>query len=63
VALHRFPPDRHGQLTRQLSDKVSDSVWHKRLTRLARERRIERSPYWLGPFENYRTMCTYLVGD
>lgn len=63
TALRRFPEDRRGQLTHQLSERVSDSVWHQRLSKLARARQRRRSPYWLGPFENYRTMCPYLVGD
>ena len=25
--------------------------------------RGENHPYWLRPFENYKTMCPYLVGD
>lgn len=62
VALTRFPPDREGQLARQLANKVSDSVWHEKLTALARETRDEQGPYWLVPFENYKTMCPYLVG-
>lgn len=61
VAHERFPGDRKGQLTHQLAMKVSDSVWHRQLSELgARE---EGSPYWLFPFENYKTMCPYLVGS
>ena len=26
-------------------------------------RRRDRSPYWLFPFQNYSTMCPYLVGS
>lgn len=63
TALRRFPEDRRGQLTHQLSERVSDSVWHQRLSKLARAHQRNRAPYWLGPFENYRTMCPYLVGD
>lgn len=61
VAHERFPEDRKGQLTRQLASKVSDSVWHKQLSTL--ESSTERSPYWLVPFHNYKTMCPYLVGS
>lgn len=57
----RFPEDRKGQLTHQLAMKVSDSVWHQQLSELARIK--EKNPYWLVPFENYKTMCPYLVGD
>jgi len=61
IARARFPEDRKGQLTRQLATKVSDSVWHKQLSALAHTE--EKSPYWLVPFEQYQTMCPYLVGD
>ncbi|MFL6648294.1 MAG: LLM class flavin-dependent oxidoreductase [Sulfurifustaceae bacterium] len=61
VARARFPEDRKGQLTRQLANKVSDSVWHKQLAELGE--RTEPSPYWTVPFENYKTMCPYLVGS
>ena len=61
VAHARFPEDRKGELTHQLAMKVSDSVWHKQLSELAKV--INRTPYWLVPFEQYKTMCPYLVGD
>jgi len=61
VAHERFPVDRKGQLTRQLAGKISDSVWHKQLTELGAIR--ENNPYWLVPFENYKTNCPYLVGS
>jgi alkanesulfonate monooxygenase len=61
VAHARFPEDRRGQLTRQLATKVSDSVWHKQIAEMATQ--TEGSPYWLVPFENYQTMCPYLVGS
>ena len=60
VAHARFPVDRKGQLTRQLASKVSDSVWHKQLSDIDTS---EPSPYWLVPFQNYKTMCPYLVGS
>jgi alkanesulfonate monooxygenase len=60
-AHERFPQDRKGQITRELAMKVSDSVWHKQLWDLRKT--SEQSPYWLVPFENYKTMCPYLVGD
>lgn len=62
VAHERFPGDRRGQLTHQLAMKVSDSVWHRQLSRTA-ETAEEGTPYWLFPFENYKTMCPYLVGS
>ena len=61
VALERFPEDRKGQLTHQLAMKVSDSQWHKQLSK--KDGGGDRSsPYWLGPFHNYKTFCPYLVG-
>ena len=63
VALERFPVDRQGQLTHQLAMKVSDSVWHKRLSQIGSSVNGKRNVYWLGPFENYKTFCPYLVGS
>lgn len=60
VAHSRFPEDRKGQITRQLATKVSDSQWHHQLTTLEAD---DRSVYWLVPFNNYKTMCPYLVGS
>ncbi len=61
VAHARFPEDRRGQVTHQLVMKTSDSVWHKELSEMSAE--VGRSPYWLGPFQNYKTFCPYLVGS
>jgi len=61
IARTRFPEDRKGQLTHQLAMKVSDSVWHQQLSQLPGE--VPESPYWLVPFQNYKTMCPYLVGS
>lgn len=68
VAHERFPSDRKGQLTHQLAMKVSDSVWHKQLSNAAQagsevEPEGEPNPYWLVPFQNYKTNCPYLVGN
>jgi alkanesulfonate monooxygenase len=63
AAFQRFPVDRRGQLTHQLAMKVSDSVWHRQLSDLANQQNDGKHPYWLVPFENYKTMCPYLVGD
>ena len=63
IARQRFPEDRKGQLTHQLAMKVSDSSWHKQLSELAAATASAESPYWLIPFENYQTMCPYLVGS
>jgi alkanesulfonate monooxygenase len=62
VANARYPEDRKGQLTRELATKVSDSQWHRQLSRTAADVR-DPSPYWLVPFENYRAMSPYLVGS
>ena len=65
VARARFPEDRKGHLMRQLASKVSDSVWHKQLSEMSSgdEKSDGKSLYWLVPFENYKTMCPYLVGS
>lgn len=63
IARSRFPEDRKGQLTHQLAMKVSDSHWHRQLSELARVTAAGPHPYWLVPFENYQTMCPYLVGS
>ncbi len=63
VARARFPEDRKGQLTHHLAMKVSDSVWHRQLSDLAEATATGDHPYWLVPFENYKTMCPYLVGS
>lgn len=68
VAHERFPDDRTGQITHRLAMAVSDSHWHRQLS--AREPAHEPAgdvtdpdPYWLGPFQNYKTFCPYLVGS
>src|SRR5258706_380657 len=63
VAYRRFPDDRKGQITRQLATKVSDSAWHKRLSEISDPSNPNRDTYWLHPFENYQTNCSYLVGS
>jgi alkanesulfonate monooxygenase len=63
VARKRFPEDRTGQLTHQLAMKVSDSKWHKQLSRLGETPASNEQPYWMVPFENYKTFCPYLVGS
>jgi alkanesulfonate monooxygenase len=62
-AYARFPPSRKGQLTHSLAMKVSDSRWHEQLSKLADHAAKHASAYWLGPFENYRTFCPYIVGS
>jgi alkanesulfonate monooxygenase len=61
AARARFPEDRKGQLAHQLAMKVSDSVWHGQLSQKGAG--AEAGPYWLVPFQNYKTMCPYLVGS
>ena len=63
VAHERFPEDRKGQMTHALAMKVSDSQWHRQLSQLADQPPTEASPYWLGPFQNYKSFCPYLVGS
>jgi len=63
IAHERFPTDKKGQLTHKLAMKVSDSSWHKQLSEVAAQSSIHETPYWLVPFENYKTFCPYLVGD
>lgn len=62
IAQARFPPDRRGQLVHQLAMAVSDSVWHHQLAATAKDAGQD-TPYWMVPYENYRTFCPYLVGD
>ncbi len=59
----RFPEDRKGQLTHQLAMKVSDSSWHRQLSELGETGLTAENPYWLVPFQNYKTFCPYLVGS
>ncbi|MFU8817109.1 MAG: LLM class flavin-dependent oxidoreductase [Pseudomonadales bacterium] len=63
VALQRFPEDRKGRLLHQLAMKTSDSEWHRQLSERTPEAPKPRSPYWLQPFQTYKTFCPYLVGD
>jgi alkanesulfonate monooxygenase len=63
AAYERFPPDRKGQIAHRMAMQVSDSQWHRQLSELASKAASEDNPYWLGPFENYKTFCPYLVGD
>ena len=63
IAEWRFPEDRKGQIAHQLAMKVSDSFWHQQLSETAKQTKTGRSPYWLRPFENYKTFCPYLVGS
>ncbi|MBV8486508.1 MAG: hypothetical protein JO077_26970 [Verrucomicrobia bacterium] len=33
------------------------------MSQTAKHTNTDRSPYWLRPFENYKTFCPYLVGS
>ena len=63
LARERFPQDRQGQLTHQLAMKLSDSAWHRQLADTKSSDGSDENPYWLVPFENYKTNCPYLVGS
>jgi alkanesulfonate monooxygenase len=63
IAHERFPEDRKGQITHSLAIKVSDSRWHHQLSEKGHDEPSEENPYWLGPFQNYKTFCPYLVGS
>ena len=70
LAHARFPEDRKGQITHQLAMKVTDSVWHRQLSAKVGSGSAKdgsekegRDPYWLIPFQNYKTFCPYLVGS
>jgi len=67
VARLRFPPDRRGQLAREMATRISDSFWHRQITDAAHAAAgagaANGGPYWLEPFEHYQTMCPYLVGS
>ena len=63
VAHQRFPEERRGQIVRQLATKLSDSSWHKQLSQRAETTGDDDNTYWLVPFQNYKTMCPYLVGS
>jgi alkanesulfonate monooxygenase len=67
IAYDRFRADRRGQLAHQLATKISDSVWHKRLSSISQKANDatedERNPYWLVPFQFNQTNCPYLVGN
>jgi alkanesulfonate monooxygenase len=47
--------------------KVSDSRWHEQLSRTDVDGGQhgdgeQPNPYWLVPFQSYKTFCPYLVG-
>lgn len=62
IAHERFPADRRGEIAHTLAMKTSDSHWHKLLSADAK-RADDADPYWLHPFQTYKTFCPYLVGN
>lgn len=68
VAYERFPGDRKGRIAHSVAMAVSDSHWHEQLARSGGDvgydgGRGRPNPYWLHPFQNYKTFCPYLVGE
>lgn len=68
IANERFPDDRAGQITHRLAMQISDSHWHRQLSGRSTHQEShqideEPDPYWLAPFQNYKTFCPYLVGS
>jgi alkanesulfonate monooxygenase len=63
IAHTRFPDDPRGRLTHKLAMAVSDSVWHKQLSEKRESSDSGETPYWLWPFQTYKTFCPYLVGS
>lgn len=67
VACDRFPEDRISQITHRMAVEVSDSHWHRQLSgKPESDPRLtegDPDPYWLRPFQNYKTFCPYLVGS
>jgi alkanesulfonate monooxygenase len=69
VAHERFPEERKGRIAHGVAMKVSDSRWHHQLSGRdtpgpgPREADERPDPYWLVPFQNYKTFCPYLVGS
>ncbi len=61
IARARFPEERKGKMMHQLAMKVSDSSWHRQLSHA--EETAPDTIYWLTPFQNYKSMCPYLVGS
>ncbi len=61
IAEERFPPDRKGEIAHKMATKVSDSQWHHTLSEIGEGG--PGQPYWMRPFQSYKTFCPYLVGD
>jgi alkanesulfonate monooxygenase len=63
VAHERYPIDQKGRHAHAIARRVSDSAWYEQLSELGDRATEHSSPYWLVPFENYKTFCPYLVGS
>jgi alkanesulfonate monooxygenase len=63
VATERFPGSETGLLMHELAVEMSDSSWHGALAEREQHHLTDASPFWLHPFQNYRTFCPYLVGS
>lgn len=63
VAEERFPVDRRGEIAHQMAMKTSDSSWHRSLSEWPELEADADTPYWLRPFQSYKTFCPYLVGS
>jgi alkanesulfonate monooxygenase len=61
VANGRFPGDRKGLLAHPLATRVSDSVWYQQLSHMIEEVGEVQGAYWMWPFQNCRTSCSYPV--
>ena len=62
VAARRYPEDRLREVGHRLEMVLSDSEWHRDLTRRADEAAAD-GPYWLRPFRNRLSPVPFLVGD
>src|SRR2546421_136371 len=51
------------RMTPPLAPELFPGIFISRFSELAEESKNGRSPYWLRPFETYKTFCPYLVGS
>ncbi len=63
LAWERYPADRRGDIAHAMARNTSDSVWHEQLSSVDTSQLNYCNPYWLVPFETYKTMCPYYVGS
>jgi len=62
IARSRFPEDRRGRLTHDITLKDADAFSKKRSPDIGAPAH-EETPYWLAPCQNGQAMCPYLVGS